>query len=309
MSTASLSQSSPLRTAGPFRLSVAILLFVVVTILKGALTTSTGSGLAYLDWPLSDGQLMPESSYTTLPGFFEHFHRVVGAVTGLLALCLACWLQFWRLGTPVARLTAWCGGTLILIQGLVGGAGVLKGLPAITSVTHGTLAQLTLAVFGCLSYLLSDRYAATPVAVGVRTGAGRKLAVAAVVVLVVQTVVGAVARHTNNAHALWTHVGNAFVVFVVVAIATAFAVGKLATSPGIVGLARTTVTLLLLQVVLGFVALLVRNSAGKTPENVERLGNAILISLHVLLGALLTVLAATLAAHVFRATRAPDQRA
>ncbi len=80
--------------AGPFRVCVAILVVVVITILKGALTTSTGSGLAYLDWPLSDGQLMPESSYTTLPGFFEHFHRVVAASAGLMALWLAIWLQF-----------------------------------------------------------------------------------------------------------------------------------------------------------------------------------------------------------------------
>ena len=35
-------------------------------------------------------------------------------------------------------------------------------------------------------------------------------------ILVLQTIVGAIARHTNNAHALWTHVGNAFFVFVLV---------------------------------------------------------------------------------------------
>jgi hypothetical protein len=63
---------------------------------------------------------------------------------------------------------------------------------------------------------------------------------------------------------------------------------------------------MLLQIVLGFIALLVRNAAGKTPENVANLGTATLISFHVLLGAILTVLAATLAAHVFRATRAPE---
>lgn len=291
--------------AGPFRFCVAILVVVVITILKGALTTSTGSGLAYLDWPLSDGQLMPESSYTTLPGFFEHFHRLVAASAGLMALWLAIWLQFWRRGTPAARFTAWFGGTLILIQAIIGGVGVLKGLPALTSVTHGTLAQLTLATFGCLAYLLSDRYGRTPVASEVPTGSGRKLAVMGVAILVIQTVVGAVARHTNNSHALWTHVGNAFVVFVVVAISTAFAVGKIGSTPGIKGLARTIVTLMLLQIVLGFIALLVRNAAGKTPENVANLGTATLISFHVLLGAILTVLAATLAAHVFRATRAP----
>ena len=42
-----------------------------------AMVTSTGSGLAFLDWPLSDGELLPARSYETLAGFFEHFHRVV----------------------------------------------------------------------------------------------------------------------------------------------------------------------------------------------------------------------------------------
>ena len=49
---------------------------------------------------------------------------------------------------------------------------------------------------------------------------------------------------------------------------------------------------------------LVRNSAGKTPENIANLGTATLISVHVLLGAALTVLAAVFCAHVFRGTRA-----
>lgn len=67
---------------------------MAATVLKGALTTSAGSGMAYADWPLSDGQVMPESSYTTLPGFLGDFHRLAAASTGLLALALAVWLQF-----------------------------------------------------------------------------------------------------------------------------------------------------------------------------------------------------------------------
>ena len=93
--------------------------------------------------------------------------------------------------------------------------------------------------------------------------------------------------------------------FLIVTIVTAFAVGKLGDAPGIKGVARWLVALLMIQLVLGFVALAIRNSAGKTPENVANLGTALVISVHVLIGALLTMLMATLAAHVFRATRAP----
>jgi hypothetical protein len=96
------------------------------------------------------------------------------------------------------------------------------------------------------------------------------------------------------------------VVFLVATIATAFAIGRMGDTPGIRGLARAIMLLLILQIALGFVALAIRNNAGKTPENVANLGTAAVISVHVLFGALLTALMASLAAHVFRATRMPD---
>jgi|GEM_PF-6384276 len=288
---------------GPFRLAIVMLCVTTTTILWGALTTSTGSGMAYADWPLSDGQFMPESSYTQIPHFLEHFHRLLASSAGLIALSLWLWLAFGVRADRRATRTAFLGGCLVLTQGVIGGTGVLKGLPAVTSVTHGTVAQLILAVFGWLTYQLSSRYRMTEVASDVAPGTGRKLLIFALVVVVLQTLVGAVARHTNNSHALWTHVGNAFIVFIVMTIATAFALGKLGNTRGIKGLAKTIVGLLILQIVLGFVALAIRNDAGKSAENVERLGAAITISFHVLMGAVLTVLIAVLAAHVFRATR------
>jgi heme A synthase len=304
--TISLANSSPSSAPGlkgPFRLAIAMVCVTTVTILWGALTTSTGSGLAFTDWPTSDGEFMPERSYKTLPGFLEHFHRLFGATAGILALWLALWLHFGQRGSKRVRATAWFGGVLILTQGLFGGIGVLKGLPAVTSVTHGTLAQLTLATFVWAAYQLSNRYRDTPIAAGVEPGSGRKLVGFAVLVLIVQTVIGALARHTNSEHALWTHVGNAIVVFLVGAIAAAFAIGRLGDSPGIRPLAQSIVVLLILQIALGFVALAIRNDAGKTPENVANLGTASVISIHVLFGAMLTVLMVALAAHVFRATR------
>ncbi|MFY9345701.1 MAG: COX15/CtaA family protein [Planctomycetota bacterium] len=304
MSPSAVPALAPVRR-GPFRLAIAIVVVATIVILKGAMTTSTGSGLAYPDYPLSDGQLMPASAYTTVAGFLEHFHRLWAGTAGVLALWLALWLQFGGGMEGAPRRTAWFGGCLLLAQGLFGGIGVLLKLPPETSVVHATLAQLTLATFACLAYRLSERWRDTPRAADVPTGAGRGIAVAAVVIVVVQTVVGALARHTNSPHALWTHVGNALVVFLAATIATAFALGRLGDTPGVKGLARTIVTLLIVQIALGFVVLAIRNPAGKTPENVRDLGTAFTISVHVLLGALLTVLMATLAAHVYRATRAP----
>jgi heme A synthase len=305
MSTTVAVPTEAASTRGPFRLAVCMLVVTTLTILKGAMTTSTNSGLAYPDWPLSDGQLMPESSYTTIPGFLEHFHRLFAATAGLIALALALWLHFGRLADARARRTAWWGGCLVLVQGVFGGVGVRLLLPTVTSVTHATLAQLTLAMFAWVAYQLSDRYRATAPLTTVAPGTGRKLMLFTLAMMVVQTVLGAFARHTNNAHAMWTHVGNAFVVFVIATIATAFAVGRLGSVPGIKGLTHWIVGLMMGQIALGFVVLAIRNPAGKTAENVQHLDTAAVISVHVVIGALLTVLVATLAAHVFRATRRP----
>jgi len=305
-SSAAPTEPAPSSLRGPFCLASAMLVVTTLTILQGAMTTSTGSGMAFVTWPLSDGELMPERSYTTLPGFFEHFHRLLGALAGALTLSLALWLHLARLGSARVRRTAWLALLLIVVQGVIGGVGVLKNLPVLSSVTHGVLAQLTLATFACIAYQLSERHRTTTPLPNVAPGTGRRITVIAVVMLVLQALIGGIARHSNNAHALWTHAGNSLVVFLVVVIATAFAVGRLGAAPGIKSVARQLTTLLIVQLALGFIALLVRNDAGKTPENVANLGTAALISGHVLIGALLTVLATTLAAHVFRATRRPD---
>lgn len=213
--TSTLATPSPAAPSlrGPFRLAVGVMVAMAATVLKGALTTSTGSGMAYPDWPLSNGQVMPETSYTTVPGFLEHFHRLAAATTGLLALALALWLQLGFAGRVAGRAlaTAWIGGCLILAQGIIGGVGVLKNTPVLTSVTHGTLAQLVFATFALLAYQLTDRYRATVPVPGVAPGTGRRIAVAAVVLMVVQTVLGAIGRHANSGHAIWTHAGHALV--------------------------------------------------------------------------------------------------
>jgi heme A synthase len=290
-------------TRGPFCLAIAVLGVTVLTIVKGALTTSTGSGLAFRDWPTSDGGLMPVRSYTTVPGFLEHFHRLSGLTIGLLSLALAIWLHAARLGDRRARTCAWLGGCLVLLQGIVGGTHVLEELPVVTGVVHGTLAQLTLAMFAWIAYQLSDRHRATMPVAGVPPGTGRTLSLVALGFFVLQTVLGAIARHANSMHALWTHAGHAFVVFLVGTIATSFVLGKLGDTPGLKSIARWVVALLMLQIALGFVVLAIRPAAGKTPKNVEELGTASIISAHVVFGALLTMLIAALAAHVFRATR------
>lgn len=274
---------------------------LIIVVVMGAMTTSTGSGLAFADWPLSDGELMPERAYKTLAGFFEHFHRVPAGIAVLLALALSFSLR--RAEGP-ARLWAFAGTVLIVVQAVIGGVGVLQGLPLLSSTVHGLLAQFTVASFAITAYLLSGRYARTVPAEDPMARVVRKWTVIAVVMVIIQALLGAIARHTTDGaeHALWTHVANAFVVFLIIIVALG-TTARLAPIPGVKNLCGLSMGVLMLQVVLGFVALLVRR--GKDPENIEYLWRASLISAHVLLGILLTVLLSLLAVHVRRGTLLP----
>src|SRR5689334_15853122 len=109
-------------------------LFLLVA---GALVTSTGSGLAVPDWPLSFGQIFPPMKGGV---FFEHGHRMIAASVGLLTTALAFLL--WRFETrPSVRKLGLIAAGLVVVQGLFGGMTVLLRLPVAVSVAHACIAQ------------------------------------------------------------------------------------------------------------------------------------------------------------------------
>src|SRR3954467_9030863 len=65
--------------------SVSTLLLIVA----GAMVTSTGSGLAVPDWPLSFGQFFPPMEGGVL---FEHGHRMIAGLVAILTAILCGWL-------------------------------------------------------------------------------------------------------------------------------------------------------------------------------------------------------------------------
>jgi heme A synthase len=230
----------------------------------GAMVTSTGSGMAYVDYPLADGKLFSGRALREAPAFFEYFHRVLGALDGMLVVALVVWVHRARIGSPALRKATIGGLLLIVVQGVVGGAGVLENLPVANSATHGTLAQLTIATFAVIAYALSPRWAATVPRPHASAGSARVLTAVGFALLIVQIVFGAVARHAEDSPLLWVHVGNAFVVFLVLLIVGSFAVGRFGDVPGIRRLSSSLLLLLILQIGLGFVALLAPASTRRT---------------------------------------------
>src|SRR5438445_763745 len=73
---------------GLHRFAVATAGATLVLLFLGGLVTSTGSGLAVPDWPLSFGQVFPPMVGGVL---FEHGHRLAATAVGCLTVVLALW--------------------------------------------------------------------------------------------------------------------------------------------------------------------------------------------------------------------------
>src|SRR5438093_9885455 len=75
-------------SAGLHRLAVVTAGATVLVLFAGGLVTSTGSGLAVPDWPLSFGQVFPPMVGGVL---FEHGHRLAATAVGCLTVVLVSW--------------------------------------------------------------------------------------------------------------------------------------------------------------------------------------------------------------------------
>jgi cytochrome c oxidase assembly protein subunit 15 len=113
----------------------------------GGLVTSTGSGLAVPDWPLSFGQVFPQMTGGVL---FEHGHRLAASSVGVLTVILAVWLARAEPRRWVRRLGIWAA-VAVVAQGALGGLTVLLKLPVAVSVAHAGVAE----VFFCLTVTIA----------------------------------------------------------------------------------------------------------------------------------------------------------
>ncbi len=125
-------------------------------IIAGGLVTSTQSGLSVPDWPNTYGHFMFAYPLDQMVGgiFFEHSHRMIASVVGLLTVLLALWL--WRREErPWVRNLGFAAVGIVMLQGLLGGLTVLFLLPTAISVSHATLAQTFFAIVVALALFTS----------------------------------------------------------------------------------------------------------------------------------------------------------
>jgi cytochrome c oxidase assembly protein subunit 15 len=227
------------------RLALATAGATLVLILFGGLVTNTGSALAVPDWPTTFGYSMFTYPWSGMVGgvFYEHSHRLIGSLVGLLTLGLAAAL--WRRGgrLRVLGLVA-LGG--VIVQGAVGGLRVVL-LQDTLAIVHGCLAQAFFALLAAIVLLTSPRATSPPSL----EPSLRPLALLAVALVYLQAVLGALVTHAGFLH---LHLAGALAVFALVPVVTA----RLRRSGDAVArpAARTVLVLLGLQLVLGLGALL-----------------------------------------------------
>jgi cytochrome c oxidase assembly protein subunit 15 len=196
--------------------TVAALVFLLLV--AGALVTSTESGLAVPDWPLSYGKVMPPMVGGIL---YEHGHRLVAAgVSTLVGLEFGAIFFFFERKRKTLKLLAGAAFAAILLQALLGGLTVLFLLPPAISSAHAALAEIVFALTAVVALMCSKTWAdltkappdipfkAIPSAPssssaenisskGEETGSAFRWVAIATAAIYIQIVLGAVMRHTG----------------------------------------------------------------------------------------------------------------
>lgn len=173
--------------------------FVLVTL--GALTTSIGAGMAFPDWPLSNGSINPEGWLENLSMFAEHSHRLSGTTMGLITIVLAVWLHRTESRAWLRQL-GWWALAIVIFQGVLGGTRVLLDAVAVPGfhmslgqmlrIPHGVLAQVYVCLLIAIAVTCSRNWIATPVPVGPTV---RRLALWCCGLVLVQLIIAATMRH------------------------------------------------------------------------------------------------------------------
>ena len=190
-----------------------VVLLTFALIFVGGHTTTSGAGMAFPDWPLSNGSLNPDGWWTNLMMRLEHGHRLTAGLVAscVLALFIWSWLERRRVprGTVALALAALIG---VLGQAVLGGLRVIldpQGIAATTSntatifrVLHGCAAQIELCLLVALAAIVSPvrmRLAANPALRGVV-----RLGWITAGCVFLQLIVGATMRHLGAGLAIPT---------------------------------------------------------------------------------------------------------
>jgi cytochrome c oxidase assembly protein subunit 15 len=189
------------------RFAIFVVCWTILLLIAGALVTSNEAALSVPDWPLSYGTLTPPM----VGGIrYEHSHRVIAGVLGLLSIVLAVWV--WA--KDERRWLRWF--TVIAVAGIaaqavLGGEVVRQLLHYWLPVAHACFAQIVFAALLSIAVFTSRWWISDqPQLEDTRSPSIHFLAIANAAVIYLQVILGAGFRHKEIP--VWPHMVGALIV-------------------------------------------------------------------------------------------------
>lgn len=282
------------------RLAISTVVGTLLLILAGGVVTSTGAGMAVPDWPTTFGYNMFLFPWARMTGgiLYEHSHRLIGSVVGLLTLTLAVLL--WAM--EPRRWVRWLGAAALLaviVQGVLGGLRVVLVAEQL-ALLHGALAHAFFALAVSLALFTSPawRTPAAPLRAELAGGL-RGWCLLVTVATYAQIVLGAIATHTGRR--LDAHVGLAVLLSVLVPVLGYRIFSRLADRTNLLRPARLLRLFWMIQLILGPGSYLMRLGGPQLPL-AAFLALAVPVA-HRLGAALMLAAGLVLTLQVFRLTR------
>ncbi|MCB1222032.1 MAG: COX15/CtaA family protein [Planctomycetales bacterium] len=257
------SSRTPCNWTGIFAITAATATYILL--FAGGILTSERAGMAVPDWPNSFGTNMFLFPLERMTGgiYYEHAHRLLGTLVGLISIFLAVHLAL----VDKRRVVKVLGFTVLLmviVQGIFGGKRVeLNDLTL--AFVHGSFAQAVLATFVAIAALVSTTWKSAVEPIAARGAASDKLLTRILVgALLVQITLGSLIRHID----MQTHLHITLAVLIV---GYAFFLGirianRYEGQPLLALLGNGLVGIVVLQLLLGFWALVGRGVAAKAGQ-------------------------------------------
>jgi cytochrome c oxidase assembly protein subunit 15 len=284
----------------PHRLAVLTAVATFPLLFIGGLVTSKGAGLAVPDWPTTFGYNLFLYPWSKMVGgiFYEHSHRLAGALVGLctISLALALWFKESR------RWLRWLGivaVAMVIAQGVLGGLRVVL-LEHTLAIVHAAFAQAFFAFVTALAVFTSPQWHGEIREQPIDDG-GKLLRLSAITTAMIylQVIFGALLRHTGE----WldAHLVFAALVIVHVVLLLARVTRNHSTEPKISRPGNLLATLLAVQLLLGVASYLSKyTSLWRLPAEPV----VYITTTHLAVGALMLVTSLIVTLRVLRFLRA-----
>lgn len=125
------------------KMAILTILVALLPIGIGSVVTTLKAGMAFADWPTSDGENMLLYNFFKdlrhTDRFVEHTHRLAGVLIGLFTIALLA-VTFWKEKTSWVRKWSLAILLAVIVQGLLGGLRVIQNaqvMAMVHSITGG----------------------------------------------------------------------------------------------------------------------------------------------------------------------------